>query len=173
MNTETELQYIYIVQASNEKTKCKIGLTSDLDERLKSYNRQETGKSSDAVFSFLFACKVSDMRQVERDFLDEFRRLREQPRTEMLFYNTELFGDYVNFIKEHPLFIKEVFFEKVETENKVVEVIKVIKKDTPSLKERELTPEQIMKKARRISDDEFYTRFEDIEKEVSMYDKSI
>ena len=46
MAEEEKRQYIYIVQASQDKTRCKIGKTSDLDGRLKTYNNM-TGKSVD------------------------------------------------------------------------------------------------------------------------------
>ncbi|MDR0569246.1 MAG: GIY-YIG nuclease family protein, partial [Spirochaetaceae bacterium] len=38
-----EKQYIYIVQASKETSRCKIGKTNDLERRLKEYN-SITGK---------------------------------------------------------------------------------------------------------------------------------
>jgi len=41
------------------------------------------------------------------------------------------------------------------------------------LKDRGMTPKDVMQKAQKIRDDEFYTRYEDIEKEVIMYDKNI
>jgi hypothetical protein len=41
------------------------------------------------------------------------------------------------------------------------------------LKERGVKQIDIMNKAKRIKNDEFYTRYEDIEKEIEMYDKSI
>jgi len=44
---------------------------------------------------------------------------------------------------------------------------------TPTLKERGLTPKDVLQKAQNIDNDEFYTRYEDVEKELSMYDKSI
>ena len=43
---------------------------------------------------------------------------------------------------------------------------------TPSLKERGLTTKDVMQRAKRIDNDEFYTRYEDIEKELVMYPKS-
>jgi hypothetical protein len=46
-------------------------------------------------------------------------------------------------------------------------------KTTPSLEERGLTQKDIMQKAKRVDNDEFYTRYEDVEKELSMYDKKI
>ena len=45
-------QYIYIVQASLEPAKCKIGKTNDLERRLKEYNNM-TGKSKDNVYQYL------------------------------------------------------------------------------------------------------------------------
>ena len=41
-------------------------------------------------------------------------------------------------------------------------------KTTPSLEERGLSPKDVMQKAKRVDNDEFYTRYEDIEKELSM-----
>ena len=68
-------QYIYIVQASNENTRCKIGITNDLDRRLKEYN-SITGKSKDNTYQYLFSCEVSDMTQVEKDIKETFINLR-------------------------------------------------------------------------------------------------
>jgi len=48
-----------------------------------------------------------------------------------------------------------------------------IKKTAPSLKERGFTQKDVLQRAQRVDNDEFYTRYEDIEKELSMYDKSI
>ncbi|MDR0525345.1 MAG: adenine-specific methyltransferase EcoRI family protein [Spirochaetaceae bacterium] len=42
-----------------------------------------------------------------------------------------------------------------------------------TLKERDITRKDILQKARKVKNDEFYTRYEDIEKEVAMYDKNI
>ncbi|MCL2130246.1 MAG: adenine-specific methyltransferase EcoRI family protein, partial [Treponema sp.] len=36
-----------------------------------------------------------------------------------------------------------------------------------------LTQKEILQKAQKINNDEFYTRLEDVEKELSMYDKNI
>ena len=47
-------QYIYIVQASLEPAKCKIGKTNDLERRLKEYNNM-TGKSKENIYQYLFA----------------------------------------------------------------------------------------------------------------------
>jgi predicted GIY-YIG superfamily endonuclease len=70
-------QYIYIVQASNETNTCKIGITNDLERRLKDYNNI-TGISDNTKFKYLFTCEVKDMMQVENDIKEEFRRLREK-----------------------------------------------------------------------------------------------
>ncbi|MCL2129307.1 MAG: adenine-specific methyltransferase EcoRI family protein [Treponema sp.] len=47
------------------------------------------------------------------------------------------------------------------------------KKTTPALEERGLSQKEILQKAQKINNDEFYTRLEDVEKELSMYDKNI
>jgi len=82
-------QYIYIVQASLEPAKCKIGKTNDLDRRL-----------------------------------------------------------------------KDIFIEAVE-------------RTKPSLEERGVSKKDILQKAQKAKNDEFYTRYEDVEKEISMYSKTI
>jgi len=113
MKAEKTKQYIYIAQARLEPSKCKIGKTNNLERRLKEYN-STTGVSKENPYEYLFACEVKDMATVEKDITNEFRRLREKKPTEIYFYNEYLFGDYVKFIKEHPLFIQEIVFEKEE-----------------------------------------------------------
>ena len=165
-----EQEYIYIMQSLLEPTTCKIGKTGNLDERLNTYNRQ-TGKSKANNSQYLFTCEVSDMTQVENDIKNEFKRFKEKKATttEIYLFNEYFFADYVNFIKTHPLFIKEEFIKKEEL--KVTE--KIIKRETPSLKERKLTPRDIMQRAKKVENDEFYTQYEDVEKEIEMYDKNI
>ncbi|MCL1893930.1 MAG: adenine-specific methyltransferase EcoRI family protein [Holophagaceae bacterium] len=46
-------------------------------------------------------------------------------------------------------------------------------KTTPALRERGMTFKKVMDRAKRIDNDEFYTRYEDVEKELSMYDKRV
>jgi len=166
----TDHQYIYIVQASKETSFCKIGITKDLEERLKTYNNR-TGKSKDNIYQYLFACEVEDMTHVENDIKKEFSRLREVKNKEVYFYNSDLFEDYVNFIKSHKLFIKEIFVKKDEP--KQITKIKIVKKTTPTLEDRGITPIDVMHKAKKAKNDEFYTRYEDIEKELTIYDKEI
>jgi hypothetical protein len=161
-------QYIYIVQSSLENTRCKIGKTGDLERRLKEYNRI-TGKSKDNHYQYLFACEVKDMARVENALKKQFSNLREESSKEIYFYNTALFNDYVNFIKSHKMFLKEIF---IKTEEKK-QVIKIIKKTAPSLEERGLSPKDVLQKAQKVKNDEFYTRYKDIEKELSMYPKKI
>ena len=167
MKEETK-QYIYIVQALLEPSKCKIGKTNDLERRLKEYNNM-TGKSQENTYKYLFTCEVKDMTKVEKDIKEKYYDLREGKSREIYFYNPALFENYVRFIKSHPLFVEEIF---IKTDEKKQEV-KIIKKTTPSLKERGLTAKDILQKAQKVKNDEFYTRYEDIEKELSMYDKSI
>jgi predicted GIY-YIG superfamily endonuclease len=161
-------QYIYIVQSSKETTKCKIGKTTDLERRLKEYNNM-TGKSKETVFQYLFGCEVKDMAKVENDIKEKYSNLREEKSKEIYFYNSALFKHYVTFIQTHPLFVKEMFIKNVEKK----EIIKIVKRTTPSLVERGLTKKAVLQKAQKIKYDEFYTRFEDVEKELSMYDKKI
>ncbi|MDR2426545.1 MAG: GIY-YIG nuclease family protein [Endomicrobium sp.] len=163
-------QFIYIVQASKELSFCKIGRTDDLERRLKEYNNM-TGKSKDNIYEYLFTCEVSDMVKIENVIKVKFGHLREDKSKEIYFYNSGLFEQYVNFIKSHNLFVRETFI-KLEPKNKIVK-IKVVKKTTPSLEERGLTRENIITKAKKIDNDEFYTRYEDIKKEIEMYDAEI
>jgi len=161
-------QYIYIVQASLEPSRCKIGKTNDLERRLKEYNGM-TGKSNNNIYKYLFTCEVEDMTRLENAVKSTFSNLREENSREIYFYNKELFGDYVEFIKSHEFFIKEIFIQ----EPPVKQVVKIVKKTAPSLEERGLSQKDVMQRARRVGNDEFYTRIEDVENELSMYDKSI
>jgi predicted GIY-YIG superfamily endonuclease len=165
---DKEKQCIYIVQASKETTRCKIGKTNDLERRLKEYNNM-TGKSKDNIYQYLFTCEVKDMAQVENAIKEKFVTLREEKSKEIYFYNTPLFHHYVNFIKLHKLYVREIF---IKTEDKK-EIVKIIKKITPSLEERGISRKEILQKAQKINNDEFYTRYEDIEKELTMYNKEI
>jgi hypothetical protein len=161
-------QYIYIVQALLEPSKCKIGKTNDLKRRLKEYNNM-TGKSKENIYQYLFSCDVKNMNLLEKDLKTELKRYREVENKEIYFYNPDFFDEYVKFIKSHKLFIKEI---PVETDDKKQEV-KIIKKTTPSLKERGLSFIDVINKAKRVDNDEFYTRYEDVEKELDMYDIKI
>ena len=163
-----EKQYIYIIQAKLEPTKCKIGKTNDLERRLKEYN-SITGKSKENISQYLFSCEVKNMAKVENDIKEKFITLREEKSKEIYFFNSALFEHYVEYIKLHPLFIKEIF---IKTENQK-EIIKIVKKTTPTLKERGVKMRDILQKARKLKNDEFYTRYEDIKKELEMYDKEI
>lgn len=162
-------QYIYIVQARLEPSKCKIGKTNDLERRLKEYNNM-TGKSKENVYKYLFCCEVKDMSTVENDIRKKFATLREEKSKEIYFYNLPLFEYYIKFIKSNSLFIKEIF---IKTDDKIAKKFKIVKKTTPSIKERGLSRKDILQKAQKVNNDEFYTRIEDIEKELSMYNKKI
>jgi len=161
-------QYIYIVQAKNEQTRCKIGITDDLKRRLKEYN-SITGKSKDNPYEYLFTCQVKNMKTVENDITAKYSNLREQKSREIYFFNDALFKDYVKFIKDHKLFIKEI---SIKTNDKV-QVVQIVKKTTPTLKDRGVKMRDVLQKAKKLKNDEFYTRYEDIEKELEMYDKKI
>lgn len=163
-------EYIYIVQARLEPSKCKIGKTNDLERRLKEYNNM-TGKSKDNIYKYLFCCQVKDMSKVENEIKEKFYMLREEKGKEIYFYNSHLFEDYVKFIKSGKLFIKEILVKR--DEDKVEKKLKIVKKITPSLKERGLSRKDVLQKAQKVNNDEFYTRIEDIEKELSMYNKRI
>ena len=161
-------QYIYIVQASLEPSRCKIGKTNDLDRRLKDYNNM-TGKSKNNVYTYLFTCEVKDAAQVENAIKKEYPMYREESNKEMYLYNTITFEAFVNFIKSHKLFIKELHIK----EKTVKQAEKIVAKTTPSLKERGLSKKDVMQKAKNADNDEFYTKYEDVEKELSLYDKRI
>jgi hypothetical protein len=165
-----EKQYIYIGQYLTESpaNTCKIGKTNDLENRLKQYNHT-TGLSKTVVFRYLFTCEVQDMSKVENDIKQEFIDFREGKGREIYFHTPNLFEKYVDFIKSHPLFVAEI---PVKTDD-IKQTVKIVKKTTPSLEERGLTRKDLLQKAQTIKNDEFYTRYEDIEKEISMYDKSI
>jgi len=166
--SERENQYIYIVQASLEPSKCKIGKTNDLERRLNDYNNM-TGKSKENIYQYLFTCEVKDMALVENALTKSFFKFREEKSKEIYFYNPALFKDYVHFIKSHKLFVKEIF---IKPEGKK-QLVKIVRKTTPSLEERGLTTKDVLQKAQKTNNDEFYTRYEDVEKELSMYPKRI
>ncbi|MCL2304545.1 MAG: GIY-YIG nuclease family protein [Planctomycetaceae bacterium] len=161
-------QYIYIVQALLEPSKCKIGRTNDLETRLKGYN-SITGKSKENPYQYLFACEVKNAAQVEDAIKEKFSRLREEKSREIFFYNSELFSDYVQFIKSHKLFVKEIIVKTAPQK----QIVKIVKRTAPTLEERGLSQKDVLQKAQRIKNDEFYTRYEDVEKELSMYPKSV
>ena len=161
-------QYIYIVQALLEPAKCKIGKTNDLDRRLKEYNSM-TGKSKDNIYRFLFTCETKDMVQLENAVKEEFSTHREEKSREIYFYNTPFFNDYVNFIRSNKLFVKEIFSKEAETKK----AVKIVERTKPSLEERGVSKKDILQKAQKAKNDEFYTRYEDVEKEISIYSKTI
>jgi len=53
------------------------------------------------------------------------------------------------------------------------QIVKIVKKTAPSLEERGLSQKDVLQKAQKVNNDEFYTRYEDVEKELLMYNKSI
>jgi hypothetical protein len=67
------------------------------------------------------------------------------------------------------LFVKDIF---IKTEDKK-QIVKIVKRTSPSLEERGITTKKVLLKAQKVKNDEFYTRYEDVEKELSMYDKKI
>ncbi|MBE6458044.1 MAG: DNA methyltransferase [Alphaproteobacteria bacterium] len=162
--TGTRRQYLYIVQSSLEPAKCKIGITDNLDRRLREYNAT-TGQSKDNIYSYLFTCEVKNMREIENDIKHNFPHLREQASREIYFYNAALFDMYISFIKSHPHFRREIFMKPDEKK----QVIKIVKKTTPTLRERGLSRKDVMQRAKNINNDEFYTRYADVEKEIEMY----
>ena len=105
------------------------------------------------------------MREIENDIKNNFPHLREQSSREIYFYNAPLFEMYVSFIRSHPAFICETFIKPAEKKT----VVKIVKKTTPSLQERGLTRKDVMQRAQKVDNDEFYTRYEDVEKEIEMY----
>ncbi|EAK0963610.1 DNA methyltransferase [Campylobacter upsaliensis] len=159
-------QYLYIAQGSLEPSKCKIGITNDLNRRLKEYN-STTGVSAENSYSYLFAAEVSDMKALEQDIKNQFPYLRELEKREIYFYNLSLFDMYVDFIQSSEHFLKKVLFKDPKKPN----IVKP--KAVPSMKERGVTRKTLLDKAMRVKDDEFYTRMEDVEKELSMYPAKI
>ncbi len=157
-------EYVYIVQSSLEPAKCKIGITDNLKRRLKEYN-STTGQSKDNIYKYLFTCRVKNMRQVENDIKNQFPHLREQSSREIYFYNNALFNDYVGFICAHAYFIEETFVKEPEKKT----IIKIVKKTTPTLIERGMTQRDVLQRAQNVKNDEFYTRYEDVAKEIEMY----
>jgi predicted GIY-YIG superfamily endonuclease len=161
-------QFIYIVQAAQEVSFCKIGKTNDLERRLKEYNNM-TGRSQSNIYQFVFSCEVKDMAKVENDITEKFSSLREKKGKEIYFFNDDLFEDYVKFIKEHKLFVKEIFIKQPGKK----QIVKIVKLTTPTLEERGVTRRDVLQKAQKLKNNEFFTRYEDVEKELSLYAKSV
>jgi hypothetical protein len=128
-----------------------------------------TGKSKENIYAYLFTCRVKNMTRVEKDLTDQHAYLREEKSREIYFYNPMLFEKYVNFIKAHKAFVKEIFIKKEDK----TQIVKIIKKTAPSLAERGITQKQLLQKAQKTENDEFYTRYEDVEKELRKYPKSV
>jgi hypothetical protein len=61
--------------------------------------------------------------------------------------------------------------KKIEPDK--LQVVKIVKRTTPTLDERGVTYKRMMLKAQKIDNDEFFTRYEDVEKELSLYDKDV
>ena len=59
------------------------------------------------------------------------------------------------------------------TDKRYIYVVQQRQEVKKSLTERELTRKDIMQTAQKTQNDEFYTRYEDIEKEISMYNTHI
>lgn len=126
---------------------------------MKEYNAT-TGQSKDNIYTYLFTCEVKNMREIENDIKNNFPHLREQSSREIYFYNAPLFEMYVSFIRAHSGFIEEIFLKPEEKKT----VVKIVKKTTPTLQERGMTRRDIMQRAQKIDNDEFYTCYEDVEK---------
>jgi hypothetical protein len=115
------------------------------------------------------ACEVKNMATVENDIKYTFFNMREDPSKEIYFFTPHWFNEYIKFIKSHQLFVQETY---IKTEDKK-QVVKIVKKTTPSLEERGVTRKEILQKAQKVDNDEFFTRYEDVEKELSMYGRSV
>jgi len=61
---------------------------------------------------------------------------------------------------------------KQENKDKM-QMVPITKKTAPTLEERGISKIEVLHKAKRIDNDEFYTRPEDVEKELNMYSKSV
>lgn len=107
------------------------------------------------------------MRAVEQEVKGKCSHLREQGNREIYFYNPSLFDLYVDSICASPHFLKKVAFKEAKKAR--------IQKPTakPTMKERGVTRKTLLDKAMKIQDDEFYTRMEDVEKELAMYPAKI
>ena len=51
--------------------------------------------------------------------------------------------------------------------------VEIIKKTVPSLAERGASRKELLQNAQKMDNDEFYTRYEDVKKELDMYPKSV
>lgn len=166
--------FVYIGRYDKDINSVKIGIASDLERRRKEYN-SATGISKTNRFHYIFTCEVKDARKIENDIKKEFGKYRENGSQEIYFCNDYLLEQYITFIQHHELFIKVL--PVVKEDEKVVKKIEIVKKlvpvETQTLEERGMKRIDVMNSAKRAKNDEFYTRYEDIEKEVVHYPKSV
>ncbi len=106
---------------------------------------------------------------MENDIKNRFLTLREQNNREIYFYNSSLFNDYVGFIKSHNLYLKEIFIKPADKQ----QTVKIVQRTKPTMEERGVSWRKVLQKAQNVKNDEFYTRYEDIEKEINMYPAQI
>ena len=102
---EEEKHFLYIGRYDKDQSTVKIGIASDLERRRKEYN-SATGISKSNRFYFLCTFEVKDARKIENDIKKEFGTLRENGSQEVYFCNNYFLEKYVEFIKQHKLFVK-------------------------------------------------------------------
>ena len=128
-----------------------------------------TGKSQENHYQYLFTCQVEDMAVVEQNLKNNFLTLREEKSQENYFYIHSWGQNNVHYLQTHPQFLHEIYLQP--DENKPI--VKIIQKTKPSLQGCYLITNDVLQKTQRAKNGEFYTRIEDGEKELSMYELSI
>ena len=112
-------QYVYLAQSLYDTNRGKIGITDNLEGRLKTFNSSK-GKNA---YTCLFAGEVRDMKEVDYDTRANFSILKfDKPKDEMFLINSETFKMIVDFIEAHPLF-EAVAFKRKEIHYKEPEDI--------------------------------------------------
>ena len=107
-------------------------------------------------------CKIGKTNDLERR-LKEYNSMTGKSKDNVFGY---LFTCKVKNMTRAEKDIKEQFGRLREEKKRVVQIVK---RTTSSLEERGLSQKDVLQKAQKTENDEFYTRYEDVEKELSMY----
>ena len=175
-------EYIYIREVN--QTSVHIGRTADLEQRYRLGADQLEEDFNDYLCAF--ECNEGSGQQIENDIKKEFKKYNIE--REIYNYSTGLLQDYRSFLSKHKDIVRELSEEEVLKYNKsnkdVKFVIKVQEKPTGrDLKKLGLTRKKIMQQSQRTAKaiqknndvskytehDEFFTRYEDIEKIVEEF----
>ena len=173
------MEYIYIRQVN--QTSVHIGRTTDLEQRYRLGADQLEEDFNDYICAF--ECNEGSGQQIENDIKKEFKKYNIE--REIYNYSAGLLTDYKKFLSKHKNIVRELSEDEVLKYNKSKQDVKVVVKRENKIVSRDTTKKgqsrvDIMNSSQRIAKaiqrnndvskytehDEFYTRYEDIEKMV-------